>query len=254
MYKNIASILSSDNPEFRSAQNVVTFSRIISIYPSKSVYCLAAHRIISYLEKNINRVSLILDIMRDEGEDEEIINTIDQLHRDPTIKTKTEVNQLVRILADYIRWEKVLKLKESWLSSIDMIDDENAPIKETVDTMYKMATEIQSAYNIANVSEVSHTFDTCDKESMKMVVAAAKETGKVVTIEEHSVIGGLGSAVCDALSEKAPTKVLKIGVNDTFGESGPAKALLAKYGLDAKGIYEKVNTQSLRLFTDFFSA
>ena len=157
MYKNIASILSSDNQEFRSAQNIVIFSRIISIYPSKSVYCLAAHRIISFIEKNVNRISLILDIMRDEGEDEEIINTIEQLHREPTIKTKTEVNQLIRILADYIRWEKILKLKESWLSSIDMIDDEDAPIKETVDTMYKMATEIQSAYNIANVSEVSHT-------------------------------------------------------------------------------------------------
>ena len=82
-----------------------------------------------------------------------------------------------------------------------------------------------------------HTIKPLDED---LIVAAAKETGKVVTIEEHSVIGGLGSAVCDVLSEKAPTEVLKIGVNDTFGESGPAKALLAKYGLDAKGIYEKV--------------
>ena len=82
-----------------------------------------------------------------------------------------------------------------------------------------------------------HTIKPLDED---LIVAAAKETGKVVTIEEHSVIGGLGSAVCDVLSEKAPTKVLKIGVNDTFGESGPAKVLLAKYGLDAKGIYEKV--------------
>ena len=64
-----------------------------------------------------------------------------------------------------------------------------------------------------------------------LIVAAAKETGKVVTVEEHSVIGGLGSAVCDVLSEKAPTQVMKIGVNDTFGESGPALELLKKYGL-----------------------
>lgn len=82
-----------------------------------------------------------------------------------------------------------------------------------------------------------HTIKPLDED---LIVAAAKETGKVVTIEEHSIIGGLGSAVCDALSEKAPTKVLKIGVNDTFGESGPAKALLEKYELDAKGIYKKV--------------
>lgn len=82
-----------------------------------------------------------------------------------------------------------------------------------------------------------HTIKPLDEE---LIVAAAKETGKVVTIEEHSVIGGLGSAVCDVLAEKAPTKVMKIGINDVFGESGPAKALLAKYGLDAKGIYEKV--------------
>lgn len=82
-----------------------------------------------------------------------------------------------------------------------------------------------------------HTIKPLDED---LVVASAKKTGKVVTVEEHSVIGGLGSAVCDALSAKAPTQVLKIGMNDTFGESGPAMALLAKYGLDAEGIYAKV--------------
>ena len=82
-----------------------------------------------------------------------------------------------------------------------------------------------------------HTIKPLDED---LIVAAAKETGKVVTVEEHSVIGGLGSAVCDVLAEKAPTKVLKIGVNDTFGESGPAVELLKKYGLDTEGIYEKI--------------
>ena len=82
-----------------------------------------------------------------------------------------------------------------------------------------------------------HTIKPLDEE---LVVAAAKETGKVVTVEEHSVIGGLGSAVCDVLSEKAPTKVMKIGVNDVYGESGPAAALIKKYGLDAESIYKKV--------------
>jgi len=82
-----------------------------------------------------------------------------------------------------------------------------------------------------------HTIKPLDEE---LVVAAAKETGKVVTVEEHSVIGGLGSAVCDCLAEKAPTKVLKIGINDIFGESGPAVKLIQKYGLDAEGIYTKV--------------
>ena len=82
-----------------------------------------------------------------------------------------------------------------------------------------------------------HTIKPLDEE---LVIAAAKETGKVVTVEEHSVIGGLGSAVCDCLSEKCPTKVLKVGVNDTFGESGPAVQLIHKYGLDAEGINTKV--------------
>jgi len=82
-----------------------------------------------------------------------------------------------------------------------------------------------------------HTIKPLDEE---LIVAAAKETGKVVTVEEHSVIGGLGSAVCDCLSAKAPTAVLKIGVNDVFGESGPAAQLVKKYGLDADSIAAKV--------------
>lgn len=82
-----------------------------------------------------------------------------------------------------------------------------------------------------------HTIKPLDEE---LVVAAAKETGKVVTVEEHSIIGGLGSAVCDALSAQAPTPVLKIGVMDTFGESGPAAELVKKYGLDSESIYSKV--------------
>lgn len=82
-----------------------------------------------------------------------------------------------------------------------------------------------------------HTIKPLDED---LIVKAAKETGKVFTVEEHSVIGGLGSAVCDCLSEKAPTKVVKIGVNDVYGESGPAVELVKKYGLDSEGIYKKI--------------
>lgn len=82
-----------------------------------------------------------------------------------------------------------------------------------------------------------HTIKPLDSE---LIAASAKKTGKVVTVEEHSVIGGLGSAVCECLCEKAPTPVCKIGINDVYGESGPAIKLIEKYGLDANGIYEKV--------------
>jgi len=72
-----------------------------------------------------------------------------------------------------------------------------------------------------------HTIKPLDEQA---VINAAVKTGKIVTIEEHSVIGGLGSAVCDVVAEKAPAKVLKIGINDTFGESGSAVELIKKYG------------------------
>ena len=106
------------------------------------------------------------------------------------------------------------------------------PVSACLEAAEKLAADGIDA-KVINI----HTIKPLDEE---LVVAAAKETGKVVTVEEHSVIGGLGSAVCDCLSEKAPTKVMKIGINDVFGESGPAVALLAKYGLDADSIYQKV--------------
>ncbi len=82
-----------------------------------------------------------------------------------------------------------------------------------------------------------HTIKPLDEE---LILSSAKKTGKVVTAEEHSVIGGLGSAVCDALSAKLPTRVCKIGMYDVFGESGTAAQLIEKYGLDGNGIYAKV--------------
>lgn len=74
----------------------------------------------------------------------------------------------------------------------------------------------------------------------ELIIGSVKKTGKVVTAEEHSVIGGLGSAVCDALCKSYPVPVCKIGMQDTFGESGSAAALVEKYKLDGKGIYEQV--------------
>lgn len=78
------------------------------------------------------------------------------------------------------------------------------------------------------------TIKPLDKE---LVIKSAKKTGKVITVEEHNIIGGLGEAVCSALSEECPTPVKRIGVNDEFGHSGPAKDLLKQFGLSAENIY-----------------
>ncbi|MBR6229020.1 MAG: transketolase family protein [Eubacterium sp.] len=106
------------------------------------------------------------------------------------------------------------------------------PVSNCMEAAEKLAADGIDA-EVINI----HTIKPLDEE---LVIASAKKTGKVVTVEEHSVIGGLGSAVCDCLSENCPTKVLKIGVNDVFGESGPALELVAKYGLDTESIYKKV--------------
>ena len=120
-------------------------------------------------------------------------------------------------------------------------------MKEGTDvSIFATGLEVNEALGAAKLLEADginaeviniHTIKPIDKE---LVAASAKKTGKVVTVEEHSIIGGLGSAVCEALAETVPTPVLRIGVNDEYGVSGPAKALIAKYGLDSEGIYKKI--------------
>ena len=82
-----------------------------------------------------------------------------------------------------------------------------------------------------------HTIKPLDKE---LIAKCAKETGLIVTAEEHSIIGGLGSAVAEAVTESCPVKVVKIGVNDEFGHSGPAADLLKEFGLSAENIVKTV--------------
>ena len=107
-------------------------------------------------------------------------------------------------------------------------------VKEAIEAEEMLAADGISA-EIINI----HTIKPIDRE---LVVKSALKTGKVVTVEEHSIIGGLGSAVAEVLSEEAPTKMYRIGVRDVFGESGPALELLHKYELDAEGIYKQVKT------------
>ena len=105
-------------------------------------------------------------------------------------------------------------------------------VAESLDAAEKLAAEGINA-QVINMATVK-PLDT------ELVLEAAKATGKVVTVEAHSVIGGLGSAVCDVLSEQLPTPVLKIGVNDVFGHSGPAVELIKEFGLDGDSIAAKV--------------
>ena len=82
-----------------------------------------------------------------------------------------------------------------------------------------------------------HTIKPLDEE---LVIKAAKETGRIITVEEHNIIGGLGEAVAGVLSEKCPTPLKRVGVRDVYGHSGPAKDLLHEFGLDAEGIEKAV--------------
>ncbi len=104
-------------------------------------------------------------------------------------------------------------------------------VAEALEAAVKLAEEGIDA-RVINI----HTIKPIDKD---ILVKAAKETGAIVTAEEHSVIGGLGGAVCEALSEEYPVPVIRLGVNDTFGKSGPALELLKIYGLDAENIVAK---------------
>ncbi|MDP9858860.1 transketolase [Olsenella profusa DSM 13989] len=106
--------------------------------------------------------------------------------------------------------------------------------------MVSAALEAAEALATQGVSAEVLNLHTVKPLDEGLVVASAARTGRVVTVEEHSVIGGLGDAVCAALAEARPVPVRKLGIQDVFGESGPALELLAKYGLDAAGIQHAV--------------
>lgn len=82
-----------------------------------------------------------------------------------------------------------------------------------------------------------HTIKPIDKE---LIVKSAKETNKIITVEDHSIIGGLGTAVCEVLSEEYPTKVIRMGIQDKFGKSGKATDLMKYFRIDAQAIVEKI--------------
>lgn len=119
-------------------------------------------------------------------------------------------------------------------------------------TIFATGLEVSASLEAADLLEKEgihaeviniHTIKPLDRE---LVVRSAKKTGRVVTVEEHFVNGGLGSAVCECLAEEAPTRVQRIGVQDRFGESGPAVELLHKYGLDGEGIYRSIKEGILK--------
>lgn len=105
-----------------------------------------------------------------------------------------------------------------------------------VESALEAAKKLEAEGVSAEVINI-HTIKPIDEE---LVIASAKKTGKVVTVEEHSVIGGLGSAVCDVICRHNPVPVLKIGVQDVFGTSASAAVLMKEYKLDADGVYEQV--------------
>ena len=177
LYKAICSCLVSKHKEFRSAKNIVTFTRALQMYPSKSIYCLAANRIVHHFENSIFDINLIIEIEKEEGGDEELISTIETLIENPTIKTLNEARRLVLILSDYVKYYKILKVKNSFIKSMDILeDDDETNIKDQVETMYKISVDIVNAYNSVNVTETSHSFDTSDREAMRNVMAEANDT------------------------------------------------------------------------------
>lgn len=101
-------------------------------------------------------------------------------------------------------------------------------VNEALQSAEVLAAEGISA-RVVNI----HTIKPLDKE---LICKCAKETGVIVTAEEHSIIGGLGSAVAEAVTECCPVPVIKVGVNDVFGHSGPAVDLLKEFGLSAENI------------------
>ncbi|MDE6833289.1 MAG: transketolase family protein [Ruminococcus sp.] len=170
-----------------------------------------------------------------------IINPCDDVEARQAVRTAVEFNGPVymrfgRLAVPVINDPKTYKFELG--KGVVMRDGKDVTIvatglmvNEAVEASKVLETEGISA-RVVNI----HTIKPLDKE---LICKCAKETGVIVTAEEHSIIGGLGSAVAEAVTECCPVPVIKIGVNDVYGYSGPALELLKKFGLSAENI---VNT------------
>lgn len=177
IYRDIASILCSNNTEFRTTQNIVLFSRAISTFPSKSIYCLIAHRVINFIEKNVFNISLMIELMNEEGEEAEIIETVEYLVNNPSITTSAECSKLCQLLSDYIKYSKILKIKDSFIKTLDIIDsdDDVGSLHDHIEHINNCAVEITTAYNSVNIADVTHSFDSDNTDAMKIAIAKTKD-------------------------------------------------------------------------------
>ena len=144
-------------------------------YPTKGSWYQTCHRLIHYLEMNIRSVPLIIETMRDEGEDQEIVSNIENVRREPTIKTVQEVTQLCSLLNDYVKYAKILQSKDSFIKCFDILEEKDASIHDTVESLYQMSGDIISAYNSVNMNASVNRFDSSDPDGMKTAIAQAKD-------------------------------------------------------------------------------
>lgn len=171
-----------------------------------------------------------------------IINPSDDIEAKAAVKAAFELNGPV-----YLRFGRLAVPVINDTPEYNFEIGKGVVMREGADvTMIATGLEVNEALEAAKMLETDgisaqvinmHTIKPLDVD---LVVKAAAKTGKIVTIEEHSIIGGLGSAVAEVLAERQPAKLLRIGVEDRFGESGPALKLLEKFELDAAGIYKKI--------------
>lgn len=176
IYKNIASALTNDDDTFRSASNVILFTRVLRQYPSKSIWYQICDRMIHYMDQNLRSISLIIETMRDEGEDPEIISNIEMIRKDQPLKTITDLTQLCVVLNDYVKYAKLLKTKDSFIQTLDMLEDEDINIHQTVEAVAQLASGILTAYNSVNMTSTTNQFDSTDKDGMKTAIAQAKDS------------------------------------------------------------------------------
>ena len=171
------SILCNPDRKFRSSVYVNIIKKACTVYPSKSLDCLSILRMINYIEKNVFAINLIIEMMEDENEDPEILSNVKKRQAQLTIKTESEAKQLLDIVADYVKYHKILTSKNSFVQALDLITDEEGcvSLRDTVDSLYKISNQIVNDYNSIQVSSTSNTFDSANIDQMESVVAQTQD-------------------------------------------------------------------------------